>query len=161
MSRSRRWKSCARTAWPGNIRELKNTVACALAFAEKGILEPHHLRFVANAAETSLLDRCPLGGQTLASIEQAAIKQTLAQTHGNKVHAAQAAGHRLVDAVREDQEVRDLIAAPQILSSSATPRSTSGAGKETTGTSLTPVGDLGSQICCVRSKASRSSPMSP
>jgi len=78
--------------WPGNIRELKNTVACALAFAEKGVLEPQHLRFVATAAETSLLDRCPLGGQTLASIEQAAIKQTLAQTHGNKVHAARLLG---------------------------------------------------------------------
>jgi DNA-binding NtrC family response regulator len=78
--------------WPGNIRELKNTVACALAFADKGVLEPHHLRFVATAAESSLLDRCPLGGQTLASIEQVAIKQTLAQTHGNKVHAARLLG---------------------------------------------------------------------
>jgi DNA-binding NtrC family response regulator len=78
--------------WPGNVRELKNTLACALAFAEEGVLEPRHLRFVAPASEQSLLDRFPLGGQTLAMIEQAAIKQTLAQTHGNKVQAAKLLG---------------------------------------------------------------------
>jgi len=78
--------------WPGNVRELKNTLACALAFASDGVLEPRHLRFVAPASEQSLLDRFPLGGQTLAMIEQAAIKQTLAQTHGNKVQAAKLLG---------------------------------------------------------------------
>jgi len=78
--------------WPGNVRELKNTLACALAFADDGVLEPKHLRFVAPASEQSLLDRFPLGGQTLAMIEQAAIKQTLAQTHGNKVQAAKLLG---------------------------------------------------------------------
>jgi transcriptional regulator with PAS, ATPase and Fis domain len=78
--------------WPGNVRELKNTLACALAFADAGVLEPRHLRFVAPAGEQSVLDRLPLGGQSLASIEQAAIKQTLIQTHGNKVHAAKLLG---------------------------------------------------------------------
>jgi two-component system response regulator AtoC len=78
--------------WPGNVRELKNTLACALAFAEAGVLEPRHLRFIAPASEQSLLDRFPLGGRSLAVIEQAAIKQTLAQTHGNKVQAAKLLG---------------------------------------------------------------------
>jgi two-component system, NtrC family, response regulator AtoC len=78
--------------WPGNVRELKNTLACGLAFAEAGVLEPRHLRFVAPASEQSPLDRFPLGGQTLTVIEQAAIKQTLAQTHGNKVQAAKLLG---------------------------------------------------------------------
>jgi len=78
--------------WPGNVRELKNTLACAMAFADAGVLEPQHVRFVATAAEQALLDRFPLGGHSLASIEQAAIKQTLAQTHGNKVHAAKLLG---------------------------------------------------------------------
>jgi transcriptional regulator with PAS, ATPase and Fis domain len=78
--------------WPGNVRELKNTLACGLAFAEAGVLEPRHLRFVAPASEQSPLDRFPLGGQTLTIIEQAAIKQTLAQTHGNKVQAAKLLG---------------------------------------------------------------------
>ena len=78
--------------WPGNVRELKNTLACALAFADAGVLEPRHLRFVAPASEQSLLDRFPLGGQTLSSIEHTAIKQTLAQTHGNKVQASRLLG---------------------------------------------------------------------
>jgi transcriptional regulator with PAS, ATPase and Fis domain len=77
--------------WPGNVRELKNALACALAFAESGPLEPHHFRFAASTAE-SPLDRLPLAGQTLESVERAAIKQTLAQTGGNKVHAARALG---------------------------------------------------------------------
>ena len=78
--------------WPGNVRELKNTLACALAFADNGVLEPRHLRFIAPASEQSLLDRFPLGGQTLAAIEQAAIRQTLTQTRGNKVQAAKMLG---------------------------------------------------------------------
>ena len=34
----------------------------------------------------------PLGGQSLERLERAAIKQTLAQTRGNKAHAAQTLG---------------------------------------------------------------------
>jgi len=78
--------------WPGNIRELKNTIACALAFVEAGVLEPRHIRFVAGGGDQATLDRLPLGGQTLASLEQAAIKQTLILTHGNKVQAARSLG---------------------------------------------------------------------
>jgi transcriptional regulator with PAS, ATPase and Fis domain len=78
--------------WPGNVRELKNTLACAVTFADAGVVEPRHLRFVAAASEHSLLDRFPLGGQTLSAIEQAAIRQTLVQTHGNKVQAAKLLG---------------------------------------------------------------------
>ena len=36
--------------------------------------------------------REPLGGHTLASVEQSAIKQTLVLTRGNKVHAARMLG---------------------------------------------------------------------
>jgi len=78
--------------WPGNVRELKNTLACALTFADAGLLEPRHLKFVAPASENSILDRFPLSGKTLASIEQVAIRQTLAQTRGNKVQAAKLLG---------------------------------------------------------------------
>jgi DNA-binding NtrC family response regulator len=78
--------------WPGNVRELKNTLACALAFVDAGVLEPRHVRFVASSGDQAMLDRLPLGGQTLASLEQAAIKQTLVLTHGNKVQAARALG---------------------------------------------------------------------
>ncbi len=78
--------------WPGNVRELKNTLACALAFAEAGVLEPRHLRFVAPRRSS----RCSIAFRSAdrrwRSIEQAAIKQTLAQTHGNKVQAAKLLG---------------------------------------------------------------------
>jgi DNA-binding NtrC family response regulator len=78
--------------WPGNVRELKNTLACALAFVESGALEPRHLRFLPAADDTAMLDRLPLGGRSLESIERAAIKQTLSRSRGSKVQAAQALG---------------------------------------------------------------------
>jgi len=78
-------------SWPGNVRELKNTLASALAFVDGAVLEPEHLRFMSALDEQSL-DRLPLGGQALERIERTAIRQTLAQTGGNKVQAAQALG---------------------------------------------------------------------
>jgi DNA-binding NtrC family response regulator len=80
--------------WPGNVRELKNALACAAAFVDGGdILEPEHLRLMSpDGGEASGIDRLPLGGQTLEQIERVAIKQTMAQTDGNKVHAAHALG---------------------------------------------------------------------
>jgi DNA-binding NtrC family response regulator len=78
-------------SWPGNVRELKNTLACAMAFVDGGVLEPDHLRFVSTGPE-DLLDRLPLSGHTLESLERAAIKQTLAQSGGNRVRAAKALG---------------------------------------------------------------------
>jgi transcriptional regulator with PAS, ATPase and Fis domain len=77
--------------WPGNVRELKNTLACAMAFVDGGVLEPRHLRFVA-AGPDSALDRLPLGGHTLETLERAAIKQTLIQHGGSRVRAAKALG---------------------------------------------------------------------
>jgi transcriptional regulator with PAS, ATPase and Fis domain len=82
-------------AWPGNIRELKNALACAIAFAEPGssLLEPKHLRLlVAIEQASSGLDGLPLAGQALEHIECAAIRQTLAQADGNKMFAARTLG---------------------------------------------------------------------
>lgn len=78
--------------WPGNVRELKNTLAYALAFADHDVLEPHHIRFVESTAQINALEKLPLGGQSLESLERIAIKQTLNQTRGNKVHAARVLG---------------------------------------------------------------------
>jgi transcriptional regulator with PAS, ATPase and Fis domain len=78
--------------WPGNVRELKNVLAYALAFVDAGILEASALRFVPAAASSSPLERLPLGGQALATIEQVAIRQTLELTRGNKVQAARLLG---------------------------------------------------------------------
>jgi transcriptional regulator with PAS, ATPase and Fis domain len=78
-----------RHAWLGNVRELKNTLACAVAFVEeRGVLEASHLRFSDPMDAALDLERLPLGGQPLDQIERAAIRQTLQQTEGNRVQAA-------------------------------------------------------------------------
>lgn len=82
------------SSWPGNVRELKNTLACALAFVDGGKLEPRHLDFLATPKLESSdeLAHLPLGGKALLRIERAAIKQTLEQAGGNKLHAARTLG---------------------------------------------------------------------
>jgi DNA-binding NtrC family response regulator len=75
--------------WTGNVRELKNALAYALAFVDEGVLLPRHFQLQTSAAESeSILERLPLGGKTLQRIEEAAIRQTLTQTGGNKALAA-------------------------------------------------------------------------
>jgi DNA-binding NtrC family response regulator len=86
------YEQLAAHRWPGNVRELKNVLAYALAFVDAGVLEPAALRFAPAAAAASALERLPLGGQSLATLEQVAIKQTLALTRGNKVQAAKLLG---------------------------------------------------------------------
>ncbi len=81
-----------RHTWPGNVRELKNVLACALAFVSTGIVEPHHVRFAPPPAEDAGLERLQLAGHALVHIERAAIRQTLQQVRGNKVHAAKILG---------------------------------------------------------------------
>lgn len=78
--------------WLGNVRELKNALACAVAFVDQGILEPEHLKFAPLADGDSAVERLPLAGKALKHLERMAIQQTLAQTGGNKVQAAQALG---------------------------------------------------------------------
>ena len=78
--------------WPGNVRELKNVIACALAFVDGNLLEPRHLRLNPDEGRPASLERLPLGGHSLAQIEQVTILQTLALTRGNKVQAARQLG---------------------------------------------------------------------
>jgi DNA-binding NtrC family response regulator len=86
--------------WPGNIRELKNTLASALAFTEGDTLEPRHLKFMASpddagsgpgAIGADRLDELSLGGRSLESLERHAIEQTLTTT-SSKARAAQLLG---------------------------------------------------------------------
>jgi DNA-binding NtrC family response regulator len=78
--------------FPGNVRELKNALACALPYVEESTLEARHLLLSISAFEQPDLDRLPLGGTTLEELERAAIKQTLARLGGVKSRAAQALG---------------------------------------------------------------------
>jgi two-component system response regulator GlrR len=84
-------------SWPGNARELKNALACALAFADSGVavLQPEHLRQIIAAepaADAGSADSLPLAGQPLENLERSAIRQTLARARGNKAHAARSLG---------------------------------------------------------------------
>ena len=80
-------------SWPGNVRELKNALACALAFVDSGgTIEQSHLKSLEAGDGETAVERLPLGGQPLDRLERAAIKQTLVQSRGNKIHAAQALG---------------------------------------------------------------------
>jgi len=84
-----------RHPWPGNVRELKNAITCAVALLDPAtrVLDPAHLRLLASGVdEDAWLDGLPLGGHALARIEKAAIRQTMAMSGGNKIHAARRLG---------------------------------------------------------------------
>jgi len=78
--------------WPGNVRELRNVVESALAVCDGPVLEPRHLLFFKPRRRDPTIERLPLAGKTLESIEKAAIQQTLEQMNGNKTRAARALG---------------------------------------------------------------------
>jgi DNA-binding NtrC family response regulator len=63
-----------------------------MTFVEHGVLEANQLRLTPVEVDESDLDRLPLGGQSLARLERAAIKQTLALMGGGKARTAQALG---------------------------------------------------------------------
>jgi transcriptional regulator with PAS, ATPase and Fis domain len=85
-------------SWPGNTRELKNALACAVAFVDAGVtvIEPRHFRLMTSTSSTigdaSWIDSLPLAGQALECIERAAIRQTLRHASGNKASAARTLG---------------------------------------------------------------------
>src|SRR5450631_132828 len=87
-------RSLANRHWPGNVRELKNVLACAVAFLDGSVLEARYLALPSTSAQPTAeqVDHLPLGGIQLECIERAAIEQTLRQTGGNKVRAAELLG---------------------------------------------------------------------
>jgi len=78
--------------WPGNVRELRNVITSAAAIADGSCLEPRHLLFFKHNRRAPTLDRLPLAGRTLEALEEAAIRQTLLQTGGNKAKTARVLG---------------------------------------------------------------------
>lgn len=79
-------------SWPGNVRQLKNVLQCALLGVDAGVLDVGHLDLSQLEVGLADLDHLPLAGLPLAAIERAAIRQTLALTGGMKARAAQALG---------------------------------------------------------------------
>jgi DNA-binding NtrC family response regulator len=81
--------------WPGNIRELKNAISCAVALHDprEALIQRRSFRLHSPPREqASPLGRLPLAGHSLDAIERAAIEQTLVQAEGNKVDAARRLG---------------------------------------------------------------------
>ncbi len=90
----------ARLPWPGNIRELRNTLEQAILMSDDLVLEPRHLLrgggVVDEPVPASAPDRGrsalrPLADQ-VAEVERRAIAQALAATGGNRVAAARLLG---------------------------------------------------------------------
>jgi two-component system response regulator HydG len=83
--------------WPGNIRELRNTVERAAILARGGVIRPEHLPPTIGAAGTgstagASASMIPRAGTSVHEMERALIVETLAMTGGNRTHAAETLG---------------------------------------------------------------------
>jgi DNA-binding NtrC family response regulator len=80
-----------RYGWPGNIRELRNTLERAMLMARgAGRIEPRHLaREITAASGADVMHHTP---RTLADVEKAHIDRTLKAHHFNRTHAARELG---------------------------------------------------------------------
>jgi transcriptional regulator with PAS, ATPase and Fis domain len=70
-------------AWPGNIRELKNTMERSVLLANESVLDLHDLPADLQSAEST-----DAGSFTLAEAEKQHIRKILRHTGGNKAEAA-------------------------------------------------------------------------
>ncbi len=80
-----------RYGWPGNIRELRNTLERAMLLARgAGRIEARHLaREITTASGADVVHHTP---RTLADVEKAHIDRTLKAHHFNRTHAARELG---------------------------------------------------------------------
>jgi DNA-binding NtrC family response regulator len=81
-------------SWPGNVRELENAVERAIALAEGARLLPTDLpeRVRSSGATAALIARARERRLTLRELERDYILETLRETGGNKLRAAEALG---------------------------------------------------------------------
>ena len=80
-------------SWPGNIRELQNTIERAVVLASEPILRPEHFVFHRGANTTAPKSNNGNGvsvgvGTTVAQMERELIMRTLAHCGQNRTHAA-------------------------------------------------------------------------
>jgi DNA-binding NtrC family response regulator len=92
--------------WPGNVRELQNCIERAVILSESDLIQPRHLNLsfrqtpaagapALPAAPTSPWDQIDLSGtmaaalrRVSAEVERRKIEQTLKDSNGNKMMAA-------------------------------------------------------------------------
>jgi DNA-binding NtrC family response regulator len=81
--------------WPGNIRELRNTMERASILARGGVIHPQHLPPTLRAQEgrpAAVAAVLPRAGTSVHEMERALIVETLAATEGNRTRAAEVLG---------------------------------------------------------------------
>jgi transcriptional regulator with GAF, ATPase, and Fis domain len=85
-------------AWPGNIRELHNTIERASVLAEKGVIEPFHIspQITTDAMPQAVMNHNGTQAKTLddrlVNIERGIIIEALQRAGGNQVKAAKLLG---------------------------------------------------------------------
>ncbi len=78
--------------WPGNIRELKNTIWRAAILAEGRPIEPRHLGIIQPTEAPAAAEVASDGPRTLEQAEREVIREALASSGGNRTHAARILG---------------------------------------------------------------------
>ncbi len=96
--------------WPGNIRELENTIQRAVILAQGGLIMPEHIQFAPQAGGRLLIDlaarireRVPLA-QVLSEVERELLVEALRQHEGDRVAVARTLG---VEMPELSQRLRD------------------------------------------------------
>jgi DNA-binding NtrC family response regulator len=78
-------------SWPGNIRELRNTIERAMLLAAHEWIEPGDLVLTGSTTVTAQF-RLPPEGVNMEQVERQLLMQALERSHGNQSHAAQLLG---------------------------------------------------------------------
>jgi len=78
-------------SWPGNIRELRNTIERAMLLATHEWIEPEDLVLNRTTTVTAQF-RLPPEGVNMEQVERQLLMQALERCHGNQSHAAQLLG---------------------------------------------------------------------
>jgi DNA-binding NtrC family response regulator len=78
-------------AWPGNIRELRNTIERAMLLATHEWIEPDDLQLARSSTVTTQF-RLPPEGVDMEEVERQLLVQALERSHGNQSQAAQLLG---------------------------------------------------------------------